>query len=81
MFVTGNTVISTAGKDKDLFSAVVKTDDTYVYVCDGKHNPLDNPKRKNPKHIKAVGIDLTEEQMVSNRALRKALASVRDAKR
>lgn len=78
MFSSGIVAVSTAGRDKGTFLAVVNTDDIYVYVCDGKKHPLNNPKRKNPKHITAVGVELTKEQMVSDRALRKALAILRD---
>lgn len=81
MLSAGNAAVSLAGKDKDRFYVVVSADDIYVYVCDGKYHPLDNPKRKNPKHIMAVGVDLTKEQMVSDRTLRKALAAVREAGR
>lgn len=79
MFSTGCAAVSLAGRDKNTYYAVVNADDIYVYVCDGKHHSLDNPKRKNPKHIMAVGVDLTKEQMASDRTLRKALATIKAA--
>lgn len=79
MFKTGCAAVSLLGRDKDTYYAVVNTDDIYVYVSDGKHHPLDNPKRKNPKHMMAVGVDLTKEQMASDRTLRKTLAAVKQS--
>ena len=81
MYSAGCAAVSLLGRDKDTYYAVVSADDIYVYVCDGKHHQLENPKRKNPKHIMAVGVDLTKEQMASDRTLRKALAIIKNAGR
>ena len=79
MFSHGVTAVSLAGRDKDTYYAVKFTDERYVYVCDGKYHPLDNPKRKNPKHLSLIGTKLTEEQMKSDRNLRKGLAVIKSA--
>lgn len=79
MFVKGSTAVSLSGRDKGAYYAVVDTDEAYIYVCDGKAHPLDNPKRKNPKHLSVLGAGLDREAMASNRALRKALASIKGA--
>ena len=45
-----------------------------VKTRDGKERPLENPKRKNPRHLADTGFRLPPEAAVSNKALRKALA-------
>lgn len=71
-------VRSLSGRDKDTLLAVVSADDSYVYVCDGKARPLNNPKRKNPRHVAPVSVSLQKDQLRSNRSLRKALAVIKD---
>ena len=77
MFERGDAVISTAGRDKNEFLAVTSADEDGVFVCNGKDRPLDNPKRKNPKHLAPAASKLTEAEMRSDRSLRKALAIVK----
>ena len=49
----------TAGRDKGKYFAVIKvTEDNCLLVCDGKNRRVENPKRKNPKHIKTTGYSL-----------------------
>ena len=74
MFTLHQTVISRSGRDSGRFLSVVATDERYVYVCDGKRRPLDNPKRKNPVHLVSLDERLNDEAFRSDRALRKALA-------
>lgn len=74
MYERGQVVVSTAGRDKGRLLAVVRTDSPFIYVCDGRERPLDNPKRKNPRHIEVTDAGLSEDQMRSDSALRKALA-------
>ena len=42
---------SKAGRDKGTDFVVVKTDNSYVYVADGRMRKLENPKKKKIKHI------------------------------
>lgn len=73
----GGIVISAAGRDKGKAMCAVEITDKGVYVCDGKERPLSRPKLKNPKHLKATHKSLTEEDLRSDRALRRALAIFR----
>ena len=73
----GDVVLSLSGRDRNTLLAVTGTDERYVYVCDGRERPLVNPKRKNPKHVRAVQRRLSSDQMLSDRSLRKALAIVK----
>ena len=77
MFVRGDAVISTAGRDQKEFLVVVAADEKNAFVCNGKDRPLRNPKRKNPRHIASAGAALTEDEMRSDKALRRALAIVK----
>lgn len=73
----GDVVRSLSGRDKETLLAVTDTDETYIYVCDGKARPLHNPKRKNPKHVRALEQRLSEDQLRSDKSLRRALAIVK----
>lgn len=69
----GSVVRSRAGHDLGEHFVVVDIKDSYVFICDGRQRPLENPKRKNPLHIAKTNTILTSEQMRSNSGLRKAL--------
>ena len=47
-------VSSIAGRDAGKWYYVIKTDDTYLYLCNGKDRTLDKPKRKKRKHAAKV---------------------------
>lgn len=51
MINAGNLVISIAGRDKDRYFLVMKIDEKYVYLCDGKIRKIDKIKKKNIKHV------------------------------
>lgn len=69
----GTVVKSLAGRDKGKLLAVMHEDEGSVLVCDGKERPVDRPKSKNIRHVECVGLSVTENDMRTNRALRKAL--------
>ena len=73
----GSVVRSLAGRDKDLLLAVTYADERWICVCNGKERPLHNPKRKNAKHVEALEQRLSEDQMRSDKSLRKALAIIK----
>ena len=74
--MAGRIVCSKSGRDKGYFLAVVKEEDGFLYVCDGKERPLE--KRKNPKHLSFTSTVLDESSLSTNKALRRALAAYRD---
>ena len=47
-------VSSIAGRDAGKWFDVIKTDDTYLYLVNGKDRTLDKPKRKKRKHAEKV---------------------------
>ena len=75
----GSVVVSLSGKDKDSLLAVlavVDTEEGRVLVADGKHRPVERPKKKNPLHVRDTGQLLAEDTMATNRAIRRALAEL-----
>lgn len=50
----GYFVYSIAGRDKDNIYLVVKEEPDYVWLVDGINRKLNNPKRKNKKHIQII---------------------------
>ena len=77
--MVGRIVCSKKGRDKGYFLVVVKEENGYLFVADGKERPLEKPKRKNPKHIGATNTVLDENSYRTNKALRRALAVYRDS--
>ena len=69
----GTVVKSLAGRDKGRLLAVMQSDESSVLVCDGKERPIDRPKSKNIRHVECVGLSVTEDDMRSDKALKKAL--------
>ncbi|MBR3781516.1 MAG: KOW domain-containing RNA-binding protein [Clostridia bacterium] len=74
MLERGNVIRSLAGRDKGRLLAVMQVSEKLVTVCDGKERPVDRPKSKNIRHVEYVGASLSEAEMTTNRALKKALA-------
>ncbi len=74
MLKKGTVVKSAAGRDKDKLLAIVGIENDRVLVCDGKERPVDRPKSKNIRHVELTGASITDADMLTDRALRKALA-------
>lgn len=69
----GRIVMSQAGRDKGRFMIVVGILDTnYVYVADGSLRKIENPKKKNIKHLKATKkrADLIAEKLMKKRKIK-----------
>ena len=73
MLERGRVVKSVAGRDAGYLLAVMQADEKSVLVCDGKERPIDRPKSKNIRHVETTVFVLEEQDLVSNRALRRAL--------
>nr|WP_317412550.1 KOW domain-containing RNA-binding protein [uncultured Solibaculum sp.] len=71
--VKGRVVMSTAGRDRLTFQIVLEAAPDSALVVDGKARPLQRPKRKNIKHLSLTGTVVPEEQMSTNREIRRAL--------
>ena len=74
-------VLSLSGRDKGLLMMVVREDDTYLWLANGKGRRAENPKRKKRKHTAHQGPcdEWTRNRIqvngrLSNSEIRKALA-------
>lgn len=56
----GSVVMSTQGRDKDMYFVVVNVDRKhgYLYLADGGMRKLNAPKKKNLKHVSNSGVIL-----------------------
>lgn len=77
----GQLVCSNAGRDRGHHYIVVGLEDGRVLVADGKTRKLENPKRKNPMHLrwrrgqdKELAAKLETGQKITNAELRCALS-------
>jgi len=65
----GTVVIALAGKEKGGFYAVIDTvDRRHVLIADGKHRPIEKPKKKNISHLRRTNTVIDE--ISTNRQLR-----------
>lgn len=69
----GTVVISLAGHDKGDFQVILESDNIYAMVCDGKHRPLEKVKKKKLIHLKAINSVISEEDLKSNKSIKKHL--------
>ena len=75
-------IVSLAGRDKDQIFFVVDTDETYVYLADGKGRRLESPKRKKRRHVRKLPLyasrvaeKIRNGDKVLNSELRRELAA------
>ena len=53
-YLISDVVVSTAGHDQGKLFYVIDTDETFLYLANGKDRTLDKPKRKKRKHVQWV---------------------------
>lgn len=69
----GAIVRSICGKDKDKFLVVLGIDEEgNAMVSDGDKRPVENPKRKNPKHLRLTGTVIGQDDL-TNKKIRSLL--------
>lgn len=73
----GTVVKAKAGRDKEGFFVVVKSENGWAYIADGKHRKVENPKKKNVIHLTATKTVLSDS-MDTNRKISKALREFRE---
>lgn len=82
----GQLVSSKAGRDKDKFYLIYDIpDENFVRIIDGDTRKIDNPKRKNIKHLifydktyPEIAVKLNSGVGVSNADIRKVIQEIRD---
>lgn len=70
---TGTIVKSIAGHDRDRYYLVVKSDEKFFYIADGKNRKIDKPKRKKNIHLAVTNIVLDTVKIDTDRKIRQAL--------
>ena len=79
--MTGMYAVSLAGHDKGQMYVIIKEENEYVYLADGRIRTMEKPKKKKKKHIqliktgldKALVIKLENAQTIYNEEIRHAL--------
>ena len=77
MIPAGTVVKANRGRDKEGFFVVVKSEDGWAYIADGKRRKVENPKKKNPIHLTVTNTVLSHS-MDTNRSIRTALRNFRE---
>ena len=74
-------VYSLNGRDEGKRFVVIRTQQEYSFLADGKNRKVDKPKKKKNKHLKLedkadglVAAKLTGDEKVTNNEVRRALA-------
>ncbi len=75
-FETGRVVYSLKGHDSVSLMVCVGTRGDRILVCNGKQRLKEKPKEKNIKHITPTHIILSEEQLRTDRQIRRALREI-----
>ena len=63
----GRIVRSCAGGDNGKVLVVVKTDEGFVYVADGRERKLASPKKKSLKHVKPTNTVIDTESLTDKK--------------
>lgn len=75
VIVAGMVVKSMAGHDSGSYYAVIRAENGFAYIADGKLRKVEKPKKKNPLHLQKtlVAVELAD---ITNKKLRSALAAL-----
>lgn len=68
--MVGYIAYSLAGHDKSRLYFIIEESDTWVWLADGKRRTLENPKRKNIKHMQIIKNvdDATKQSIIDKTA-------------
>ena len=75
----GCLVRSKAGRDAGKCYVIIDTHNEYVYLVDGNIRTIDNPKRKNSKHIDKIAyidqalIEAIDKKYIRNEEIKRAI--------
>ena len=71
---------SKAGHDKGKLYIIIKEEDEYVYLADGRLKTVDAPKKKKKKHIQiikkvdsSIYLSIEEKREISNEEVKRAI--------
>ncbi len=66
--MTGHFATTKAGHDAGGLYVIVREENGYVFLCDGRLRPIAAPKKKNRRHIQIIHRTVSED--IRNRLLR-----------
>ena len=69
----GSVVRSAAGHDAGSFYVVLKAEAEFVLIADGRRRKAEKPKRKNIRHISKTNQVVPEEDLLTDKKIRRAL--------
>ena len=72
----GSVVRADRGRDKGKYFCVLSVCDGFCVLRDGKSRKLENPKRKNIRHITITPYKLQTDELKVNSHLKKAIDSL-----
>ncbi len=64
---------SLAGHDKGDIFVIIREDEEYVFLADGKNRSAGEPKRKNKKHIQIIYTDLDHKEKLTDEEIRRLI--------
>ena len=73
VIAAGMVVKSMAGHDSGSYYAVMRVENGFVYIADGKLRKVERPKKKNPLHLQKT-LTTVELADITNKKLRSALS-------
>lgn len=73
VIAAGMVVKSMAGHDSGSYYAVIRVENGFAYIADGKLRKVESPKKKNPLHLQKT-LTTVELVDITNKKLRSALA-------
>ncbi|SHI49277.1 KOW domain-containing RNA-binding protein [Parasporobacterium paucivorans] len=69
----GTLVFSRAGHDKDNLYVIISEEPEYVFLADGKIKTIENPKKKNKKHIQVIHSKIETEKTITNEDIKRGI--------
>lgn len=59
--LVGKVVVSIMGHDAGKRFLIIKEEDVFVYLCDGKNRTIESPKKKKKKHVEICEERISDE--------------------
>lgn len=76
----GMLALSKSGHDRGQLYVIIREEDEYIYLADGRHKLVDNCKKKNRRHIQIIrtlaagaGEKLQRGESVTNEEIKRAI--------